>query len=367
MSRHRDNPTGLLPYVYERYGLRTYSIGFKPGGKAWAWRERCAVDDRSRILELRRQANERAAKHAAAPQVDGTFAWLADQWQAWQDSKPVGSEGRRAESTLAENKRELVPLKKAFGAMLVASLVKPDAYAYLDACEAAGRPAKGNKEISLAREVLEYGIRKGVIQANPFADVRKLVTVTTARYVTDAELELVVEVGRTLRPQQHLVALALKTAWLCVRRSVEVRALERSQLGADGIEWTAAKRKRGAVAKEGLMAWSPELRATIDEAVAVPRNKLVGSFVFGNLAGERYTKGGWKATLAVLMRACEAEAKRRGVPFAKFSLQDCRPKGVTDKLDAGHTDVMAATLHTSERMIKQTYDRRTVVRSTPTK
>ena len=52
-----------------------------------------------------------------------------------------------------------------------------------------------------------------------------------------------------------------------------------------------------------------------DEAVAAKRNKLAGSwYVFGNLSGQRYTKGGWKATLAKLMAACVTEAAKRTHP-----------------------------------------------------
>jgi len=103
----------------------------------------------------------------------------------------------------------------------------------------------------------------------------------------------------------------------------------------------------------------PDLRATIDEALAVKRNKLAGSwYVFGNLGGQRYTKGGWKATLSKLMVECVAEAERRKDTFLPFSLQDCRPKGVSDKLARGDADTIDATVHSSERMIRQVYDRR---------
>jgi hypothetical protein len=177
--------------------------------------------------------------------------------------------------------------------------------------------------------------------------------------VTDAELELAVEVGRKLGGPRLIVALACKTAWLCLRRSVEVRALTRAQITDVGIEWTAAKRKRGQPVTKGIIEWSPELRATIDEALAIQRNKLAGAwFVFGNLNGQRYTKGGWKATLSDLMAACTKEAAERRMAFLPFSLQDCRPKGVTDKKSTGQQDVMDATMHSSERMIDQVYDRR---------
>ena len=165
---------------------------------------------------------------------------------------------------------------------------------------------------------------------------------------------------------QHICALALKTAFLCLRRSVEVRALTRDQIRTDGIFWKAAKRQRGQPERFALIEWSDELRATIDEALAIERGKLAGVwYVFGNLKGQRYTKGGWKATLAKLMAACVGEAASRGAVFEPFSLQDCRPMGVSEKLERGDSDVMDATLHTSERMVRQVYDRRRVRTATP--
>jgi integrase len=288
-----------------------------------------------------------------------TVAALIDLWFRRQQSMPANSEMRRANSTLAENEREAKMLKKAFGHMRSDLVEKADAYSYLDACMASGRPAKGNKEIALMRTIFEHGIRIGKLKVNPFSGVEKNVTRATSRLVTDIELTLAVEVGRRLGGARYIVALALKTAWLCLRRSVEVRALTRDQIGADGIRWTAAKRKRGTAQIEGLIEWSPELKATMDEALAVKRNKLAGSwYVFGNLQGQKYTKGGWKSGLSDLMAACVDEAKERAIPFMSFNLQDCRPKGVSDKLDRGDSDVMEATMHTSERMIKQFYDRR---------
>ena len=88
-------------------------------------------------------------------------------------------------------------------------------------------------------------------------------------------------------------------------------------------------------------------------------------FVFGNLKGQRYTRGGWKCALSKLMKACVVEAAERGIPFTPFSLQDCRPNGVTAKLERGDHDVLEVTMHTSERMLRQVYDRRRVLIATP--
>lgn len=87
----------------------------------------------------------------------------------------------------------------------------------------------------------------------------KLKTQAYEGFVFDEELELAVKVGRELGGPRHVVALALKTAYLCVRRSVEVRGLTRDQIKTDGIHWTAVKRQRGHTARVGLIEWSAEL------------------------------------------------------------------------------------------------------------
>jgi integrase len=356
--------------VYERRGTRLYSIGYKRPNGTWAFRLRCPAQQRNKIAELRREAAKLADDIVNGAPIDGSFAALADAWWSWQTSLPDESPAKRAASTLYENEREIDALKRSFGKMPVVEMERADAYDHLDAClvakDKAGnprpRPEKGNKEIALARTVFEWGVRKRWLRTNPFDGVEKLVTIKHERAISSQELSLAVEVGRQLGGPQHIVALALKTAWLCLRRSVEVRAMTRDQIDDErGILWSAAKRRRSHAERFGLIEWSDELRKTIDEALAVKRNKVAGSwYVFGNLSGQKYTKGGWKKTLSVLMAACVEEAQKRRIAFAPFSLQDCRPKGVTDKLARGASDTVDATLHSNERMIRQVYDRRRI-------
>ena len=83
------------------------------------------------------------------------------------------------------------------------------------------------------------------------------------------------------------------------------------------------------------------------------------------MRGQPYTKGGWKAMLHDLMRECEKAAAERRMAFVKFSLQDCRPKGGSDKLERGDTDTQDATLHSNATMIETIYDRRKFRKATP--
>lgn len=176
-------------------------------------------------------------------------------------------------------------------------------------------------------------------------------------------MSLALELGRSKGGARLIVALALQTAWLCVRRSVEVRGITRDAIRDDGILWQDGKRE---IKSDVLIEWTPDLRSTINEALAVKRNHDAESmYVFGNMRGQRYTKGGWKSMLSDLMVACVDVAKDRKIPFLPFSLQDCRPKGVSDKLATGQTDTQDATGHSSDRMIRQVYDRRAVKKAKP--
>jgi integrase len=363
MNRRRDKPDGLPYRVYERVGMRTYSIGYKRSSGDWAFRYACPASDTKQISELRKRAITESALINHGVQSTGPTEELIDAWFAWQESLPVSDLSRRAESTLKENKREAENLKKGFGHIDPASITKTDGYAYLDACVQAARPEKGNKEVSLLQVILEYGVRIGRITVNPLAGIHKNRTVSKRRFVSDEEMNLALEVGRRKGGPRLIVALALKTAWLCVRRSVEVRGLTRDAINDDGILWQDGKSKdKPAV----LISWTDELRATIKEALAVPRAHVAGSmYLFGNTRGQRYTKGGWKSMLHDLMTECVSVASERGMKFEKFSLQDCRPKGVSDKLSTGQTDTQDATGHTSDRMIRQVYDRRNVKKAKP--
>lgn len=362
MNRRRTTADGLPYRVYERRGVRVYSIGYKLPSGRWAFRYECPVGDALQVAKLRSQAIADSANIGAEPPTGG-FKGLVDAWFEWQESLPANNTAKRADSTLKENRREANNLVQAFGHLQPVDITKPMGYEYLDACVTAQRPEKGNKEIALARLLLEYGIRKNMLIVNPFESLRKNKTDKPQRLVTSVEMALAVEVGRALGGARHIVAMALKTAWLCVRRSVEVRGITREAIRPDGILWRDGKSKTKAAI---LIAYSPELQATITEALALKRNHVAGSmYVFGNMRGQRYTKGGWKAMLDDLMRACEAQAAARQIEFKRFSLQDCRPKGATDKLDQGHLDTQQAMGHTDGKMLATVYDRRQVKRATP--
>jgi integrase len=367
MIKRRDTPDGLPYRLYERFGVNKYSIGYKLESGKWAFRLQCPVHNQAEIAKLKREAIQQAAQLAFNSGQGGVIG-LIDGWIEWQEKLPVSDLNKRADSTLKENKREAENLKKSFGHLEPHQITMVLGYEYLDACVSNKRAAKGNKEIALFQVILEFAVRKGVIDSNPLRGIRKNKTVSQQRYVTDEEIEIAYRVGKEKGGSRLIVALALRTAWLCVRRSVEVRAITRDAITDAGIMWKAGKVKIGKEKPPVLIEWTPELRDTIQQAINIKRNHVAGSmYIFGNMRGQRYTKGGWKSILDDLMQDCVTEAEKLSIEFKPFSLQDCRPKGVSDKLDSGHTDVQSATGHTTDRMIGQIYDRRRIKKATPVK
>jgi hypothetical protein len=219
MGRNRIKSDGLPYRLYQRCGSHVYSIGYKaPDGK-WAFRLKCAVGDRVRIAECRREAIQRAATlNTNGNDGAWTFADMCEKWIEWQRAIPDNYVGKRAQTTLHENLRELTTLKKAFGSVRISDITKADGYRYLDACllaiDETGNPRpraeKGNKEISLARAVFEFAIRQGQIGTNPFTGIQKVgLEKPEQRCVTDDELDRAVKVGREMGGAYHIMALCL--------------------------------------------------------------------------------------------------------------------------------------------------------------
>lgn len=367
MTRPRKINDGLPHRLYERHGLKTYSIGFKRKDGTWAFRLACPLEDKRAVNRLRRDAIRRTLSFSSDGSNIETIAELVSDWIAWQDALPAKSTRKRAKSTMDENKREAENLVAVFGQMAIVDIRPHHAYSYLDKCDDLSRGPKGNKEVQLFQLILQRAVRNGIIDTNPLREVEKLPTSPSTRYVEHSELALALDVGKRAGGQLHRASLALAAGYLCLRRSTEVLSAEWSIVQPEGLLWTEGKTKGSSVKRTVLISWSDELQGVIDSLKNLdgydetPQTGLI----FKTQTGARYTRGGWKATLRRLMAACEEEAKARGVPFTKFNLQDQRPKGVTDKLNDGHTDVQDATLHKSERMVNEIYDRRKKLRATP--
>lgn len=357
MIGRRKSPDGMPFRLYERVGKFKVSYGYKLPDGTWAFRLTAAATDKDACARIRAEAIERANELNGTPVDLGTTEALFKRYFTWQRSLPPESEDRKADSTLDENEHnEARRLLKTFGKVKPAVIKPVHIYKYLDGRATEGAPAKANKEIALLSAVLEFGRRKGVLETNPCRDIKYNKTRPDTRYVTPAELDLVMRVARERGGMYVVAALCLRAAYLTVSRPDEMRKITRQAVTDQGVEMPVGKRKKGQATKFKVIEWSDELRAVIKEALALQRTTSM--FVFGNSDGQPYTTSGWNTNLRRLMEHARKKAEKEGVEFARFTLKDMRPAAVTDRVDAGDESITNATGHSSDRMVRQVYDRR---------
>jgi hypothetical protein len=363
--------------LYCRVGKRATTFWYKhPDNhtEVFATAPTCRPD---KVADAKARALQRWADLRAQPAVPGStpqqaasdarMAGLFKRYFAWQRGLARTSTLRKADSTLKENEREQVALLAFFGQMDPLALRTRHVYAYIDLRSQQGAPAGCIKEVALLSAVCRYGIRLGRLEENPCLGIEHETRPPRTREVTWPEIEHATKVGRKLGGTSHVQALALRAAWLAFKRPGEVLRVPRDGVTKEGLLFEANKRRKSQGRAQILIQWSDELRATIDEALALKRWSAFGGgrLIFGNLAGQAYSKSGWGSLLGRFMTACEADALKNDIPFKRFTLADCRPGGITTKKRAGQLDVYDGTGHADHRMVDQVYDRRTVKTSTP--
>lgn len=325
-------------------------------------------DDVKAVRGARKEAETKYDDMHGSNAQPRNLKWLSGEYFTWQASLPP--QQRKAASTISENEREAKNLCLFFGNMMPDAIQPHHCYAYIDArTKSTGAAVKAGKEISLLSAMLEYGRRIGIVRDNTAKGIEKPRNPPRQILVKWEHIDLLTRAGREAGGSYHIAALAARFAWLTLRRPGEVRAFTDRQITDKGCVFTASKRRAEEAEKHGLIEWSDELRSTVKEAMTLKRWAVFGGerLVFGNLAGNQYTRSGWKANWARLMDKAQAFAIRESTPWFPFSLQDCRPGGVTEKQERGHADTTDATLHSDGRMVATVYDRRRVRVATPAK
>jgi len=361
MTGKRKLPSPLLSRnrLYVRVGKRITSFWIKNPDNTTVVLASAMTGDKKAVSDARKKAEATYDEATGATVTARDLKWLGTEYFKWQESLPP--QQRKATSTLVENKREAENLYLFFGSMMPEVIAPHHCYGYIDARTKADSAAvKSGKEISLLSAFLEYGRRIGVLRENVAKGIEKPRNGPSEVHVEWEQVELLCEVGKKAGSRFAILGLCAQFTWLTLKRPHETRNFTRDNILPEGCYFTASKRKRGTANKSGTIEWSPLLRATVDEALAIKRwgrNSLPARYLFGNLAGEPYTKGGWKGGWSQLHDLVEVEAKRLGKPWYRFSLQDCRPGGVTEKEARGDLDTVDATLHSDSRMVKTVYNR----------
>ncbi|HYF16336.1 MAG TPA: hypothetical protein VEA40_00605 [Ramlibacter sp.] len=371
-GKRKSADATIAERLYCRVGKRVTTFFYKHPDNRSETLANAPTARPEKVQAAKIEALEAWGKLRGVPDAGGkdmTVKGLFGRYFAWQDGLPESSSLKKARSTLATNRNEQTPLLAFFGDMMPRAITQTLIYEYMDIRAEAGAPAGCVKEVALLSAVLRYGIRKGELETNPCHGVQVEARPPRTRRVTWEEVEFVTTVGRAAGGSFHVQALAARAAWLAFKRPGEVLKVPRAGRTDDGrplgvteagLVFEANKRKRHQGRRLITIEWSPTLRATVDEALAIGRWQAFGGdrLIFGNMAGHRYSRSGWGTLWRRLMDKCAARAQELGQPFTPFTLMDCRPGGVTEKKRTGQDDVYEGTGHVDRRMVDSIYDRR---------
>lgn len=305
MGRKRlNNPLGLPDRVYAKHSAFYYVH------KNGEW-ERLGTD----IVEAKRKGN----LYNDPDSTYGTMVYYLNAFVVWCE-KRVGKKDL-AQRTYEDYKRDVEPLKMAFGKRTPASVEPKHIGQYLDAGMDNDRPVRANREKACLSACFTWLIRtgEGGVKTNPCIGIKRNKETPRERYVEHAEYQ-------TIRP------LAVRQ----VRGLLDLiyRTLQRPE---DIIRWTPAdiiqkrepdgsirrviRNDQGKTGKIVDIAITPEIDAILkdlrmDGAITGP-----GMTLIHKMDGDPYTYDG----LCGMLRRYIKKAKVAG-----FGFYDLKGKGATD-------------------------------------
>ncbi len=359
------------------------------------------LGDRAAIAQAERIAKRKALDIQAGQIISGSVADLIDRFKTEVD--PTHYRDQSKEGKAVRNAAYDV-LTRFFGKMAPTGLKTTHGYQFLDARAKSGAPIKANKELSQMSTICNYGVRWGLLDANPFVgmmlnkadkDVRTVSRGQIVRFYLWA-----VRQGQAYRT----MGCAAMFCYLTGFRAAEVRPFHLSGLGDDGVRVLSAKRKKGEAQVLKLRDWSPRLRVVVERAkrtateTSTRKIPVKSLYLFPNRRGQPYSKSGWGSVwqdamwewiasfdpdaAAALKAAREHEAARRRERWAAtgkdapeysiadhpeyFAAMDIRPAAITTKLERRSADAYDFAAHANPATTHRHYDRRKVKRASAT-
>jgi integrase len=340
MVGRRKVASRLPPRLYVTKGKRVTSYWTILPGNKWVGLGRDLIAAKKKLFELIENV---------VPA--GTVAELIDNYLR-DELRPLVAQGKRAYRTLSDRVEQAVNLKAAFGKMSIQDVTPNHVWKYLHKYRGRAAPVRANREITFLKAVYSWARDQGLIRDNPCTGVKMNEEVPRDRLVSDDELTAFIKLAREDGDISTRAALAFQIAFLTGKGQGQILRLSRSQISDEGIEF--AKRKGGA---RVLVTWSNELRATIDESLAMP-SRISPNFVVHTKTGSPYSSDGFKKGWQALMRKWVAQGGER------FTFHDSRAKATTDVIEQGRK-ASELTGHKLESTVTKIYDRRHIRKSAP--
>lgn len=242
----------------------------------------------------------------------------------------------KAPRTQRDNLKELENLDKTFGKADPRKIKPIHIYQYLDARGKTAR-TRANREVALLSHVFSYAIRWGVVETNPCRDVRKFSEKPRNRYVEDWEYAAVYAIAPAI------VQSAMEIASITGMRQGDILMLKRSDMTDTGIRIT-----QGKTGTKQIFAWTPALRAAIEQATGIDRS-VSSMWIFATTTGRRYSSSGFQTAWQRVMDL----AMESGAIAERFTFHDLRAKAGSEHQNA--TDLLG---HQNPATTRRVYQRK---------
>ncbi|MGX9694575.1 hypothetical protein ACTJNK_29840 [Achromobacter anxifer] len=357
-----------IPRLYKRVGAQRVSWIYKHLDGRSQTLASSEVGDREGRFNAERKATRDAVEIQQGVIVAGSVAEMIERFEIKVDPEyylDQSNEGR------AIRKAMYVNLTKYFGRMAPPQLTTQHGYQYLEDRAAGGAPIKANKEISQFSVICHYGVRWGLLGANPFVNMMKNRSNTEAKAVPRRLILRFYLWSLKQRQNYRTMGCAAMFTYLTGFRSSETRPFLKSGLHTDAVRVIATKRRKGEVVTEKERLWSKRLHCVVQRAL--DRDDTESPYLFApTRRAESYTRWGWasswKDALLAWIKQHDAEVTEKTLTNHRmyFNLQEIRPAAITSKLAKRDADAYDFAAHANPATTHRHYDRRRIKRASAT-
>jgi site-specific recombinase XerD len=339
--------TCIEPHLYARAGKRVTSYFTMVQGRYVSL---------GRNLELAKaKRDEMQGKRVAIDTIEDMCAGFLREQIALRKG---GDTTALSELSVKQYAVMLKRVCKVFGAMPPRQFLPMHKAQYLS-MRKKGNPEKGikpaatgaNREMAALGSAFEYGLREGLVSANPTRGVRRNKETPRTRSPAISEVNEFMQMAMEMGECNYMIALIGVTVGVTGRRRSEFIRLTKSAAADDGLHCKDSKTKAGQPDRFYVVGWSDLLRQVIQAAQSIKRKKE-SIYLFPARHGGPFTDSGWSSGWQRLQKAW---VKRKG---ERFRAHDLRALYVSDLSDRG----IDPNTHKDPATQKRVYDRRTAIK-----
>lgn len=172
--------------------------------------------------------------------------------------------------------------------MAPADLTAQHGYQYLEDRADAGAPMKANKELSQLSVICHFGVRWGLLPANPFINMMKNRSTSATKALDRSQVLRFYLWAVKQRENYRIMGCAAMFTYLTGFRSSETRPFLKSGVTEEGVSVLSTKRKKGQVEVLKVREWSKRLRVVV--ARSLDRKNTSSPYLFAPPSGQRPTR-----------------------------------------------------------------------------